>query len=326
MQEKTIEFKKIIEKSNNILLINHIRMDPDAFWSLSGFYYILKKLWKNAKAINDEIRPESFTFLDKNQIFKPNLDLKKFNPDLIISFDAASLDQLWESYKNNKEIFDKTPFVVIDHHITNSWFWTLNIINPKYSSTCELLYDIIKDINYKKYIDKKISNLLLAWILTDTNVFYNTNVSSNTLKIASELLELWWNLRTTIFEFFKKKTIKKTKLLALSLSKINIIENKLENWKNIVYTTLTKEDFKKLWVTDRDTNWIIEHLINIENTEIAFIIYPLDKWWYKASFRSHTYDVSKIAKQLWWGWHKQAAWCLSEKNLKDFLKEIFNLL
>jgi nanoRNase/pAp phosphatase (c-di-AMP/oligoRNAs hydrolase) len=31
MLEKINEFKKLIENSKNILLINHIRMDPDAF-------------------------------------------------------------------------------------------------------------------------------------------------------------------------------------------------------------------------------------------------------------------------------------------------------
>jgi nanoRNase/pAp phosphatase (c-di-AMP/oligoRNAs hydrolase) len=31
MKEKILELKKLIEKSKKILLINHIKMDPDAF-------------------------------------------------------------------------------------------------------------------------------------------------------------------------------------------------------------------------------------------------------------------------------------------------------
>jgi nanoRNase/pAp phosphatase (c-di-AMP/oligoRNAs hydrolase) len=31
MKEKIKKFEKLIEKSNKILLINHIRMDPDSF-------------------------------------------------------------------------------------------------------------------------------------------------------------------------------------------------------------------------------------------------------------------------------------------------------
>jgi hypothetical protein len=45
-------------------------------------------------AINDMMPPESFGFLEANDIFQTNLDIATFNPDLIISFDASSLDQL----------------------------------------------------------------------------------------------------------------------------------------------------------------------------------------------------------------------------------------
>ena len=325
MQEKITKLKKLIENSNRILLINHIRMDPDAFGSLTAFYYILKKLNKNVKAINDENKPESFVFLDKNQIFEPNLDLKEFNPDLIISFDAASIGQLWKIYTNNENIFNNSDLIVIDHHATNKWFGNLNIIYSNYSSTCELLYDIIVKINYEKHIDNKIANLLMAGILTDTNVFYNTNVTSNTHKVAWELLRLWANSRKSIFEFFKKKSLIKTKLLWKALFNIKELKKEVYN-KKIRYTILTKKDLEEIWANDRDTNWIIEHIINIESTEIAFIIYPLDNWWYKVSFRSHKYNVSKLAEFLGWWWHKQAAWSNLKNDINQTLNKIENYI
>jgi phosphoesterase RecJ-like protein len=187
------------------------------------------------------------------------------------------------------------------------------------------LFDIIKELNFLKYLKAKEANLLMAWILTDTNVFYNTNVNPNTHYIAWELLKLWANSRQTIFEFFKKKTIIKTKLLWIALQNLQILYNKI-NWRNIVYTFLEEKDLKNLNATDKDTNWIIEHLINIENTEIAFIIYPLDKWWYKVSFRSQEYDVSALASKFSWGGHKQAAWFSSNEDIKTIIKNILELI
>jgi len=35
--------------------------------------------------------PENFDFLESSDIIETDLDIKKFNTDLIISFDAASL-------------------------------------------------------------------------------------------------------------------------------------------------------------------------------------------------------------------------------------------
>ena len=328
MNQKIKQLWELIKKSNKILLINHIRMDPDAFWSLGAFYYVLSKLNKDVKAINDEDKPIEFSFLDENNIFEPNLDLKSFNPDLIISFDAASIWQLWETYIKNKDIFQNTNFIVIDHHVTNPWFGKINIIDVKASSTCELVFNIFESLDLVQYITPKIATLLNAWILTDTNVFYNTNVTSKTHLVTWKLLELWSDSRKSIFEFFKKKSLIKTKLLGKALTKLKIVENKLENNKNIVYTLLTKQDFNESWANDRDTSGIIEHLINIENVEIAFVVYPLNNWINKISFRSHTLDVSTIAQNLWWGWHKQAAWvsldetidAIEEKILKEIIK------
>ena len=191
MQEKITKLKKLIENSDKILLINHIRMDPDAFGSLSAFYYILRDNFnKEVKAINDESKPENFKFLDENQVFEPNLDLKEFNPDLIISFDAASKEQLGETYKNNENIFNNTDFVVIDHHITNLGFGTLNIIDTKSSSTCELVFEILEYFDWNKYITPKIATLLNAGMLTDTNMYYNQNTTAKTLETAAKLLKL----------------------------------------------------------------------------------------------------------------------------------------
>ncbi len=318
MLENIKKFKKLLNESQNIILINHIRMDPDAFWSLSAFYYILKKnLNKNIIAINDEQRPENFSFLDENNIFITNPNLKDFNPDLIISFDASSLDQLWKSYKNNIDAFNKTNFIVIDHHITNPWFWNINIINTKSSSTCELIFEILENFSYTKYITPKIATLLNAWILTDTNMYYNQNTTPKTLEIAAKLMKLWSDYRTPIFEFFKQKSFEKTKLFWIALEKTQ----KNQNWK-IIYTSLSKEDFKKAWATNQDTNWIIDMMINIKWAEIAFIIYTLNNWENKTSFRSKNFNVWKLCEKFWGWWHKLAAWFSSMKNILEIQNEI----
>jgi nanoRNase/pAp phosphatase (c-di-AMP/oligoRNAs hydrolase) len=44
MKEKIVQLKELIETSEKILLINHIRMDGDAFGSISALHMLLKKL------------------------------------------------------------------------------------------------------------------------------------------------------------------------------------------------------------------------------------------------------------------------------------------
>jgi phosphoesterase RecJ-like protein len=309
-----------IKKANKILLINHIRMDMDAFWSLSAVFDILKQLKKEVKAVNDEIPIESYSITWYNHIIETNLNIKEFVPELIISFDAASLEQLWETYKKNKDVFEKTDFFVIDHHKTNPWFWKINIININYSSTCELVYDILKQINLTKYITPKIATSLLSWIYTDTNVFYNSNTTSNTLVVASKLIGLWADFRKPYFEFYKKKTFSGSKLWwEVLANRMKISEN-----KKIAWATVPKEVFKKTNSNERQLTWLIsEFFANIDWVQICFISHELENWTTKTSFRcDENNDVSKICSSFWWWWHKQAAWFTSTKSLEKIEKEI----
>lgn len=321
MENKAKELKNFIEKSNRILLINHQKMDPDALWSVASLYYVLKKLWKEVKATNETIVPDNFSFLWVNEIFEINLDIKKFKPDLIITLDSWNLEQLWEVYTNNIESFDLTPIVVIDHHPTNTNYWTLNIVEPQISSTCELLYILLNKIWYWKYISTKEANLILAWIITDTNAFYNKNTTNHTMQVVSELLDLWVNMREILYNFFYKASYWKTKLKWILINKIE----KSKNWK-IVWSKLTKNDFKKTQTDENDTSWLIMNLLNIEWCELAFMLYQTNKWT-KVSFRSNNFDVWTFCTKFpWWWWHKLAAWFRSEKSITELETEILKKL
>lgn len=319
MKEKILQFWQLLKKSEKILLINHTRMDPDAFWSLAWFYNLLKNIWLyEIKATNDEKVPDDFSFLENNQIIEPNLDIALFNPDLIISFDASNLDQLWETYKNYKDIFDKKNFVVIDHHITNLWFWKLNIIDTNTSSSCELVFEIIETLEITKYIDKNIATLLTAWLLTDTNIYYNVNTTSKTLITWAKLMDLWADFRSPMFNFFKKKEFDKSRLWWEVLKDL-----KKSSDSKIVWWIVTKEIFIKTNTTDKDISWLInEFLSNISWCEVSFLLYPLDNWLIKASFRSNEYNVSELCLTFWWWWHKQASGFTSIKSIEEVEKEI----
>lgn len=316
MEEKIKLLKDKIVKSQKIVLINHIKMDPDAFWSLISFYYILKELKKDVIAINDEKMPESFSFYNTWKIIHNDINLNNLETDLIIAFDSGSTEQLWDTYKNNLDYFDKNYLIVIDHHKTNKWYWDLNIINSLSSSTCELVFDIFEKFKWEKYITPQIATLLLWWIHTDTNVFYNSNTTENTHLVAAKLLKYWADFRTTIYNFFQKSSFEKTKLFSATLSNLE------KKWK-IIYSTITQKDFSDNNANEHMTSWFINQIINIDGCEIAILLYEMKKWWVKVSFRAKNFSVWDFCTNFpWWWWHKLAAWFRTEKNINEILKEI----
>jgi phosphoesterase RecJ-like protein len=218
------------------------------------------------------------------------------------------------------DFFKWKEMVVIDHHISNTKFWTLNIVDHEASSTCEIIFHIIKKLWYWKYLSKKCINLLLAWIVTDTNIFYNKNTTPDILSTTSKLLEMWWDLNKVIYNFYYKISYEKTKLKWLVFDKLQ--KNKDSK---IVWVKLTKENFKKTKTTENDTTWIINDLLNIDTCEIAFILYEV---WdeVKASFRSKTFDIWKFCENFWWWGHKLAAGFKSEKSLDEVEEEVLKKL
>jgi len=313
---------ELINSSKKILLINHVRMDMDAFWSLTALYDVLNSLWKEVKGMNDEPELKSFSFLGYKNIIEPDLDVEKFNPDLVIWLDSWSIDRLWKSYKNNKEIINKAKFVVIDHHISNPGYWDLDIIDSKASSTSQMVFEILKELNLEKYITPKIATSLLSGIYTDTNIFYNSNTSSSTYLAAGKLVEYWANFRKPYYELYKKKTLSQSKLWWEIL--INHMKTS-KNWK-IIWAIIPKTIFEKVWAHERELEWLIsEFFANIEWVEIAFISHEIENKVIKTSFRSTpNYDVSKIASRFGWGWHKQASGFVSDKEIIQVEKEILD--
>jgi len=320
------KFKNFLKNSKKILLINHRRMDGDAYGSLSAFYYTLQKFWNYIViATNDEKTPEAFQFLDDNQIFDTNISLQDFAPDIIISFDVASLDQLWDVYKNNLQLFQNTTWVNIDHHISNSLFWNINIVDTSASSTCEIVWDIIKKFELEKYIDSKIATFLLTGIITDTNSFFNTNSSPKALQSASEIMRFQPRHQDIIINLFKKKPYERLKLWG------HILEN-LKDIKNgkIVWNSVPQSLFIQTKTTDKDISGLIdEFLTTLDWLEVWFLLYELPDKKIKWSFRAKTdlVDLNKFCSKWWWWWHSRASGFVVEwKNIYEVEQEVIQEL
>lgn len=319
------KFKELLDKSDKILLINHRRMDWDAYGSIYAFYKLLEKLGKNVKATNDDSIPDTYHFLTDERIIDNDLDLNEFNPDFIISFDVAGIEQFWDKYINYQNIFLNKIIVCIDHHPSNPGIWNINLIDSEASSTCELTYRIIKYFDYKYLVDADMATSLLMWIITDTNSFFNTNSSIESFETSGELIELWARHQDIIINLFKKKSFSRIKLWWKVLEWLKSIkENK------IVWNIVPKSFFIETWSSDKDITWLLdEFLSTVEWSKVVFLIYELENWSIKATFRSKAdwIDLSLFCTTLGWWWHKQARWFIRESwNIYEIEQEVINKL
>ena len=313
----------------HIALIGHDNIDWDSLGSVLAMKRWISKRFPEKKvyAYTNKKPSSIFDFLEPEIEYWEDLKIAD-EVDLIITLDSANLERFWEFYTNNKEKFEKTSIINIDHHISNSKFWAINIVN-EVPATAQLVYEILSlfdnklaKVMWKSVFDEKIATYLLMWILTDTKNFTIPPTTSKTLKIAAELIEKWADKDLLIKNLFQSKSIEQLKLQALVIDRIEKIEKNETIW---YFSYISNEDLENLWI-DPEDGGLREGLVNIllEIKDANFVsLWRIKDDETSVSFRSKDdFDVNAVANKIWGGGHKNAAWAKLEWKLtKDEIKE-----
>ena len=101
----------------------------------------------------------------------------------MVTFDAASADRLGllEAAAARAE-----ELIVLDHHVSNTSFGTVNLIDPAAAATAVLAYDLIGRLGVP--VTRDIALGLYAGLVTDTGSFRYSNTSPEVHLLAARLL------------------------------------------------------------------------------------------------------------------------------------------
>ena len=101
-------------------------------------------------------------------------DVRGLDYDAAIVLDCGDLKRIGGVRRFIQE--DK-PLVNIDHHLTNDRFGSINVVDTKASSSCEMIFDLFKEAEYP--LNRNLARLLYAGIMTDTGSFRYENTSAS---------------------------------------------------------------------------------------------------------------------------------------------------
>lgn len=304
--------KKVIETIKNhkrFLLISHENPDGDAVGSVLGLYFGLKKLKKFVVPVLPDPVPKIYSFLKGSDQIKQDFDLDEI--EVAIVLDCADIGRV----ENLKKKLTKIPKKInIDHHPSNFSFGEINYIDPKSSSTSELVLKILNKLNIK--IDKDISYALYTGLMTDTGGFRFANTNLNTFKAATFLVKNGANPFYISEMVYSMKPLKALKLLGRALEKL-----KKEN--GIIFSILTLDDFKEFDAEEEDAEGVVEFLNKSNEANIAILFKQKNNGFYKVSLRSKgDIDVKDIAIKFGGGGHMNAAGFDIKEDPKSVLEKI----
>ena len=249
------------------------------------------------------ITPKNGRFFEKNVTCQEQNDAF----DLIITVDVADISQLGKLYEENVNLFTTVPVINIDHHVSNPGFGKLNLINVAASSTAEILYDLIRQMEShfgKTLILPETATFLLSGVTTDTGSFQNANTTPKAMEIAAQLMDAGANQQDIIKYLFRTKKLPTLKLWGRVLSKIEV-----DAEHRLVWSSVSQQDLKQTATQMEDVGEIMDELlVHAPEAEIV-VLFKEEPDLVSVSFRSKTpaANVMEAAKTFGGGGHVLAA-------------------
>lgn len=293
---KTIEY--IIAQAQNILLVAHNRPDPDTVGSNSALHEHLVALGKNVTIACYDTFPKSLVPLGGKDFVHPeNIDLSQF--DAVFALD--SVDRGFHLFRD--QLREDQVVVLMDHHPDIELSGDVVIIDPDYSSTCEILYLYLKQTGAR--ITKRMATYLLAGLVFDTGGFKHSKVSPQVMEIASALMQKGAPLEKISQIIFAHQNIGALRLWGKAIEKARLYDT-----SGMLVTAVTEEEICDCGATPDDIYQVTSILSTVPDAKFALVLSQRDPHTVRGSLRSmdhHGVDVSAIAHQLGGGGHYLAS-------------------
>ena len=306
---------RAIKEYSKFLITSHINAEGDALGSALALASLLRKLGKQAFVVNRDEVPENYSFLPGAAGVRQSLNKRSFQAAFII--DCADKDRIGSIAK----LIDKEKLVInMDHHIDNKKFGKINWIDPRASSTGEMIYRLFELTQTK--LDKKDALNIYTAIVTDTGSFRHSNTTSATLRIASELLKFGIEPAKTYSRVYENNSVENILLVAKIISKLSFSAG-----NKIAWVKIRTPEFKKIQASHEILDKILDFARSINTVKVVIIFSQVEKGLVKLSFRSKSpINVQRIAKIYDGGGHKFASGCTIRGSLKEAEQKVLRQL
>lgn len=299
-----------IEAAEKIAIAGHVRPDGDCVGSCMGLYNYIKENYPS-KHVNVYMESvgKAFSYIARMDEVKHEYDDEE--ADLVILLDVSDVERIGVISK----LFENTENTIcIDHHVSNTGIAKENVIEPKSSAACQVLYKLLDESK----ISKNVAEALYTGIIHDSGVFKYSSTSAETMNIAGKLMEKGIDFQSIIDEGFYAKSYIQNHILGKAL-----IESILFFDGKCIFTVISQKDMEFYGVSSNDLSGIVEQLRLTDGVECAIFLYETDHLTYKVSLRSKKYlDVNKVAGYFGGGGHVRAAGCVMKGTFHDVINNL----
>lgn len=304
-----------------ILLISHVAPDGDALGSMLGLKALLDAQGHTVTAANQDGVPS----LLRSDLILPGWQQVIAAPfkgragragyELAIALDCSDLQRLGTIYNLAPS---QLPLLVIDHHVTNTRFGSLNIVDPAATSTAEIVCALADALGWP--FSASAAQCLLTGIATDTRGFRISGVTATLLGLVQRLMEAGASLHAVSEGALDRRNLDTICLWGQALSTAQLHGKIL--WTAIPLTMRSICGDK-----EQSDSGLANFLAGAEEADVAVIFTERERGKIDVGMRSvHGFNVAEVALSLGGGGHPRAAGCNLAMSLEYAIPYVLGTL
>ncbi|MBC7344468.1 MAG: bifunctional oligoribonuclease/PAP phosphatase NrnA [Clostridia bacterium] len=300
-----------LKSSSRVLVTSHLLPDGDSVGSVIALTEALQRAGLEARAVQAEPVPDMYKFLEVNVKMEP---LSGDDSGAVVVLDCTDTDRLGEELKKVAEQADL--LVNIDHHVSNTGFGHLNLVDVKAAATGEIVYDLVRVLGVE--ISPPMATALYTAIVTDSGSFQYENTCPRSLRVAAELLELGADhalLRANLWENQPLECLLVLRNVLNSLS--------LDPDGRVAWISLDRKAYDGLHLKSEHCEGLINFPRSIAGVEVAMFFRETEPGTVKVGLRSKSLvDVNELAARFGGGGHPRAAGCTLKGRLDEVIETV----
>ncbi len=289
-------FLELVNAASHIAVVAHERPDADSLGSASALYSFMLQLHKKVSFVCKSDIERRFFVIPWTDRIKHRLGTE----DLVVVSDSASLERVG--------LYINAKIVNIDHHVTNTMYGDLNIVQSEAIATTEVVYSLFKKLEIK--VNAKMATALYAGILEDSDGFGSPRTDGTTFALAKELIELGAKHYDVVKYLQKYSTLSHLRLLGAMLLDMRLLHEATTALFVVEYTMLERYGARY-----EDAEEALERALEMPTVELSLLVLQKKEGSIKVSLRSEKFDCGALAVKFGGGGHKERAGCELESVL-----------
>jgi phosphoesterase RecJ-like protein len=300
MSDALARAASVLSDATDVALACHVNPDADALGSMLGLSAFLRS--RGVRTVcsfpNEPMEPPSWAALLPGAQDLVAVRAFPKQPAVMVTCDCAAFDRLGAL---GPAATRAGEVIWIDHHRSNDGLGTIPLVDPDASSTCEMVYRLIRAIGGE--VPDETAVCLYAGLVTDTGRFQYEATTPETLRIAAELREHPFDHTRLVQALYEDHPEAYLRLVGTALGRLEHVED-----ADLVWTYLTQADLRDAGVHPSETDDLIDVVRTARDVDVAAIVKQQRDGRFKVSVRSRgSRDLAAVAAAFGGGGHRLAA-------------------